>query len=238
MLIEIKFLVVHQYGWDFFEINAILGALISSIVFIYGFMLTGTIKEYRDSIDIPYQIRMYLDSMLRDGMLLKRTSPEFNLEKLKTIILAFTKRYIEEILSKKPQMDCLHHLYELDDLFVDMTKMGVPSGYIVAAKNKRFEVKRLVIKGFEIKKQPYMPLISNLQYIITGMLMIIIVFLKVGNHLEDAMISVAFMYMFVYLLHTLHIMDNPFSDENFDIKENMNNLVEFRNKISTAYEVK
>ena len=61
--------------------------------------------------------------------------------------------------------------------------------------------------------------------------MIVIVFLKITNPLEDAVVSISFMYMFVYLLFTLNVMDNPFSGENFDIKENMNNLISFNNKL-------
>lgn len=228
IFLVLKYLI-NKYELELVNMTPLLSSFIAWIVFIYWFMLSGTIKEYRDSMDIPYQVRMYLDSILRDWILLKKLHSNFNYDELRSIILSFVSLYNIEILSKDPKMDCLDYLYQLDDVFVDIRNLWLPWSYIMTIKSKKFEIKKLVIKWYEIKKQEYMPLITQLQYAITVILIFLMLFLEIENPFQDYIITGSFVFIFVYLIFTLEIMDNPFVPTNYDIYDNLDNLIAFEN---------
>jgi len=179
--------------------------------------------------EIPYQVRMFLDSMLRDGILLKQIHNNFDYIELKDIVLKFVTCYNSELLAEKPSMECLNYLYELDKVFINISKLNLPFYFITTIKSKKFEIKKLVIRWYEIKKQEYMPLLAQLQYALTTIIVFLLLFLKVDDVFQEYLIIWWFVFIFIFLILTLEIMDNPFTKNNYDIYENLANLESFEN---------
>lgn len=227
ILLSVKYFLISSNWLEFVSVNPFLTSFTAGIIFIYWFMLSGTIKEYRESLDIPYKVRMYLDSILRDGILLKKMYEKFDYEELRKIILDFVLSYNKEILLSEAKMDCLTYLYKLDSVFININKLWLPSNFITTMKSKKFEVKKLVIEWYEIKKQEYMPLLSQLQYTTTVILIFLMLFLQTDNIVQDYIVIGWFMFIFIFLIFTVEVMDNPLSRKNYDMLENMNNLLTF-----------
>ena len=49
-------LVMHQMGWEIISLNPLFNSIISANVFLLGFLLAGTLSDYKESERLPGEL--------------------------------------------------------------------------------------------------------------------------------------------------------------------------------------
>ncbi|MCX6747573.1 MAG: hypothetical protein NTW98_01320, partial [Candidatus Nomurabacteria bacterium] len=99
VLLTIGKYFIHESGLEFIVLNSLLGSVISSSIFITGFLLSGVFSDYKEVEKIPSEIRSSLESILGEGDALNRKDPSFDNNKIRVIIKNFVNEF-EEGLSE------------------------------------------------------------------------------------------------------------------------------------------
>ena len=84
---------LHLFGLEVFEPTSLHNSVISSVIFVIGFVLSATIADYKESERIPAEFAATIENMYEDARAIHKTYPNFDLaafrEDLIDILAAF-----------------------------------------------------------------------------------------------------------------------------------------------------
>ena len=69
IIIIVKF-VVHYYGKEFLSLNSLFTAIISANIFLIGFLISGTLVDYKESEKLPGDLAASLETMADEGLII------------------------------------------------------------------------------------------------------------------------------------------------------------------------
>ncbi|MDQ3076196.1 MAG: hypothetical protein M3Q34_03655 [bacterium] len=203
---------IHESGLEFIVLNSLVGSVISSSIFITGFLLSGVFSDYKEVEKIPSEIRSSLESILGEGDALNRKDPSFDNNKIRLIVKDFVKEF-EEGLSEVNDHSHLDHALEaikdLDLVFDDMESRGVPPNYMTRLKSEQSHLRKMLLRVYHIQKTNFVPSVSVL---VQSIVIIVIVLLAFVITEASAGITVfaVLSYLLIYTMQLIHVLEKPF----------------------------
>lgn len=203
---------IHTYGLEFITLNALVGSIISSSIFITGFLLSGVFSDYKEVEKIPAEIRSSLESILGEGNALKRKDSSFDNNKIKEIIKKFIYEF-EEGLSDANNHSHLDHaleaIEELNPVFDDMEARGVPPNYMTRIKSEQSHLRKMLLRVYHIQKTDFMPSVSVLVNSTVSLVIVALAFVE--TDIYTGMIAFGVLsYLLVYTMKLIHVLEKPF----------------------------
>jgi len=203
---------IHESGLEFIVLNSILGSVISSSIFITGFLLSGVFSDYKEADKIPSEIRSSLESILGEGDALKRKDPSFDNNKIRTIIKKFVQEF-EEGLSEVNNHSHLDHAMEaikdLDLVFDDMEARGVPPNYMTRIKSEQSHLRKMLLRVYHIQKTNFVPSVSVLVQSIVIVVIVLLAFV-VAEVSVGIILFAVLSYLLIYTMQLIHVLEKPF----------------------------
>lgn len=210
-LIIIKFFI-NRFGFEFIALNTLMGSVISSGVFITGFLLSGVFSDYKEVEKIPAELRSSLESILGEGNALNRKDPSFDNNKIKQIVQKFIVEF-EEGLSDVNNHSHMEHaleaINELDLVFDDMEARGVPPNYMTRIKSEQSLLRKTLLRVYHIQKTKFIPSVSVLVKFIVSSIILLLLFTTIERYtgiIQFGLLS----YLLIYIMRLIHILEKPF----------------------------
>lgn len=202
----------HTMGLEFITLNALISSVIASSTFITGFLLAGVFADYKEVEKIPSEIRSSLESILGEGDALKRKDAGFDSGKIKEIVKKFIQEFEEGLSDTKDHshMTCaLDAVNELDLVFDDMEKRGVPPNYMTRIKSEQSHLRKMLLRVYHIQKTNFIPSVSVLVQSIVLLVILVLVFADM--ELYTGMIVFALLsYLLLYTMRLIKVLEKPF----------------------------
>ncbi len=202
----------HKLGLEFIALNALISSVIASSTFITGFLLAGVFADYKEVEKIPSEIRSSLESILSEGDALKRKDSGFDNSKIKEIVKNFITEFEEGLSDTKnhSHMTCaLDAISELDVVFDDMEKRGVPPNYMTRIKSEQSHLRKMLLRVYHIQKTNFIPSVSVLVQSIVMLVILLLIFTDIDIYTGMIVFGIL-SYLLLYTMRLIEVLEKPF----------------------------
>jgi len=207
VLIGVKYLISRNH-LEIFVAGPLISPLISSDIFLLGFILAGILPDYKEAERLPADIITSITSINDEADIeFLRKNPKALQCKLELVALIklilqwFEKSaHTEAIFKKLTDLNYIFSYFEKD----------IASSVVSKIKNEKDNIRKCVLRIQEIRAVNF----SNLAYSIVEMLsfviIVVLLFLKGLEWYDGYLYLLVFSLLMVFLIDLVRSMDNPF----------------------------
>lgn len=199
---------LHLLGWELIEQTSLHNSVISSVVFVIGFVLSATIADYKESERIPADFASTVENMYEDAAEIKKSYPKINIEFFRQNLLDILGAFREGTRLKRH--GARREIDNLNITFGEMEKAGVPANFIVKLKQQQSQLLRSMYRVNYIQKIKFIPsaffLVRALVVLVVGLLLLTNIDPFYGGLLISGIIT----FIMTYMLLLIQVISVPF----------------------------
>ena len=209
---------------EFIEPTSIYTALLSSLIFIYWFMIAPAVSEYKESERIRVELKSVIQNILSDidyfSML--RTGLD------KQVFLRPFAKILENVFFHIADNKAIPPLYklilELNMYLFQSETSGIPANHIIKVRQEIGNFRRLVTRLIQIKENDSLPkVVHNLKNFITLFIITTLLFLNIWSsvtnnilfEVKEWIIIFLLSFIYLYLSSIITSLENPFDKRRF-----------------------
>lgn len=208
--VAIKY-VMHYMGWELIEQTSLHNSVISSVIFVIGFVLSATIADYKESERIPAEFASVVENMYEDAREIQKTYRKFDLEVFRKNLIDILGSFREG--TRINRTGARREIHDLNVTFSEMEVAGVPANFIVKLKQQQAQLLRSMYRVNYIQKIKFIPsaffLVRSIVVLVIGLLLLTNIDPFYGGLVIVGMIS----FVLTYMLILIQIISTPFHAE-------------------------
>ncbi len=236
ILIVIK-IILHTYKIEYVEMNSLFSTLIGGTMFLIGFILAGTMADYKESEKIPSEVTASLENIYQEGEYVKKIKPNFDIDAHNARIHKIITSFEKDLYNPENHKISIDAISELSESMIEMEKLAVPAGYISRIKTEQGNLNKNFLRAFQIKETSFIPGAYAIAEIITLFVITFMLLMKVDNLALSLTIFGVIIYLFIYMVLFIKDIDDPFEENGYaDI--DMFLLKNFKSKIEHVQRMK
>lgn len=208
--VVLKYLL-HSFNLEIFEQTSLHNSVISSIIFVIGFVLSATIADYKESERIPSEFASTIENMYEDARAIHHSYPNYDLgrfrENLMDILAAFRAG------TRVNRKGTRREIGELNDTFTDMETAGVPANFIVKLKQQQAVLLKLLFRVNYIQKIKFIPSAFILVRSLVAIVIIVLMLTNIDPFYGGLTLTGVLTFILVYMMILIQTVSVPFHDE-------------------------
>ncbi len=237
------FLIPDEF--EFIEPISIYTALLSSVIFIYGFMIAPAVGEYKESERLRVELKSTIENILLDIDHFVKLKPELDPSTFRNHIAGILTYLFHRVADNIGGKSVNELLKGTTDFLVEAEKNGITANHIIKVKQELATLRRTIGRLLQIKDTDSLPaVVHNLKNFITIFIITTLLFLNIGNTEVDTLFGeikegiVIFILSFVYTYLSLIItsLENPFDKRNFSGYIDLSYLKKYAEEITEGKE--
>lgn len=207
LIVSLKF-IFHQLNIEVIEQTSLHNSVISSVIFVIGFLLSATIADYKESEKIPAEFASTVENMYEDAESIHATYPKFDLD-------LFRKNLIDVLGSFRDgtrvnRGGARREINELNDTFTEMEKAGVPANFIVKLKQQQAQLLRSLFRVNYIQKIKFIPSAFILARSIVLLVIVILLLTNIDPFYGGLVLTGAISFIMLYMIILIQTISIPF----------------------------
>jgi hypothetical protein len=199
---------LHRFGLEPIEQTSMHNSVISSAIFVIGFLLSATIADYKESERIPAEFSSTIESIYEDAREIHRTYPKFDLEKLRVELVGILGLFRDGTREKR--RGTRREISELNEIFGQMEAAGVPPNYVVKLKQQQAQLLRNIYRVNYIQKIRFIPSAYILVWSISAMVTAVLLLTNVEPFFGSLILTGVVSFVLSYMVMLIHVVGFPF----------------------------
>ncbi len=202
-------LAVDQLGWDRVELNTLHSGLLAANVFLIGFLLAGTLSDYKESERLPAELAGRAETIADECQILYRdTAAPAALDGLRQVKLFVVA--VDDWLHGRATVDApLECIEELNWSFLAFQPLTQPN-FIVRLKQEQSALRLLVFRINTIKETSFVGAGYVIAAVSSVLLVIALVFAQIAQLGAELFLLGSIAYLFSYMILLIKDLDDPF----------------------------
>lgn len=200
--------LLHAIGWEVIEQTSLHNSVISSVIFVIGFVLSATIADYKESEKIPALFASTIENMYEDAREIHKTYPKFDLTRFRVELIDILDRFREG--TRTVRKGSRQEITDLDDSFTEMEAAGVPANYIVKLKQQQALLLNNMYRVNYIQRIKFIPsafvLVRSIVVLVVGLMVLTNIDPFYGGLALTGMLS----FILTYVLVLIQVISVPF----------------------------
>ena len=202
-------LLIHEAGWEVFEVNPLLAGAVAAEVFIVGFLLAGTAGDFKEAERLPGEVASSLETIADECLI---TYEELRLPEAKTGLAQLIE------ISKSIRMWLLQNR-GFDDVMSDIRALNGPfrvfapaiqAGFTTRLKTEQAAIRKIVIRMDTMRRTSYVSAGYLIAEVTATALMIVLIITDLGKPGPSLFLVGLLGYLLFYLVGLIRDLDNPF----------------------------
>lgn len=238
LIVLLKFYIPEQY--QFIEPVSIYWTILSSVIFIYWFILSPSIAEYKESEKLLIEIKWTLWNIKDDAKYLKWLKNEYDLDLFNKEYSYMLNNFFNYIADDE-KSDFLNSFEKLNDINLAWEKAWITANHIIRMKQELSILKKSFIRISQIKEKDALPvIIHKLKNFITAIVIMILLLLNISSgemdlvwKIQEGIMLFLFSFLYIYLSFIINSFDNPFDKRKFSWYLDLSFIRDFANDLST-----
>lgn len=219
LIVLIKF-VVHYYGFEFLTLNSLFTAIISANIFLIGFLISGTLVDYKESEKLPGDLSASLETMADEGLILLKSKKSQEAKNFLRKLSQFNTSLMDWFFKKEKTGVLMEKLVSFNDDFLAF-ETQTQANFIVRLKQEQNAIRKMIKRIHTIRETSFLGTGYAIVEIITSILVFGLIFIKMDPFYES-MFFVSFVsFILIYMIYFIKDLDNPFgySEEDSLVEE-------------------
>lgn len=209
-LVGLKYLL-HRFGWEPIPQSSLHNSVVSSVIFVLGFLLSATIADYKESERIPSDFTANIVDMYDDAAAIHEAYPVFDLgayrKQLRKIAISFSNDVREH------SHDSRQDIRDLTQYFAKMEAGKVPPNFVVKLKQQQTILLRHRQRVNYIQRIRFIPSATILARSIVAMVLVMLLLTNIDPFYSGLVISGAISFTLAYILVLINVISTPFHAE-------------------------
>jgi len=200
--------LVHLFGLEVIEQSSLHNSLVSSAIFVIGFVMSATIADYKESERIPADFASAIENMYEDAREIHKTYPGFDIDIFRKELLDILAIFREGTRAKRK--GTRREIRELNTTFGQMEKAGVPANYVVKLKQQQAVLLRHVYRVNYIQRIKFIPSSTVLVRSITLLVLLVLLLTNVDPYYSGLIITGLISFVLLYMVILIQNINTPF----------------------------
>lgn len=208
LVIVVAKYTLHYYNLEIIEQTSLHNSVISSVIFVIGFLLSATIADYKESERIPAEYASVVENMYEDAKAIHRTYPDFDLDRFRLSLLDILTAFREG--TRKNRHGARQEINELNDTFIEMETAGVPANFIVKFKQQQAQLLRSLFRINYIQKIKFIPSAFILVRSIVAIIIVVLLFTNIDPFYGGLALTGTIVFIMIYMNILIQTVSVPF----------------------------
>lgn len=200
--------ILHEIGFEPIAQSSLLNSVISSVIFVIGFLLSATIADYKESEKIPSEFAAAIEDMYEDARAIHGSYPKFDLDSFKANLIDILDSFRDGTRVKRHNARL--EIVDLHETFIAMEKAGVPANFIVKLKQQQGQLLRSLYRVNYIQKIKFIPSAFILARSIVALVIAMLLLTKVEPFYGSLVIGSMISFILIYMTLLIQVISVPF----------------------------
>lgn len=207
LIVVLKFLF-HHFNIEIIEQTSLHNSVISSVIFVIGFLLSATIADYKESEKIPAEFASTVENMYEDARSIHTMYSKFDLELFRKNLIDILGSFRDG--TRVNRSGARREINELNDTFIEMERAGVPANFIVKLKQQQSQLLRSLFRVNYIQKIKFIPSAFILARSIVVLIIAVLLLTNIDPFYGGLVLTGAISFILVYMIVLIHTISIPF----------------------------
>jgi branched-subunit amino acid transport protein AzlD len=202
-------LLFTELGWESVSLNPLYTGLVAGNVFLLGFLLAGTLADYKESEKLPGELAASVETIADECSILYRDKQAQTardcLEHLRLIVYSLRSW----LRNRERKTAVLDRIGELNGFFLVFESLTQPN-FIVRLKQEQSALRRMVIRINTIRETSFVGAGYAIAELTTFLLVAGLLFVEFGSRGAEVFLICTIAFLLVYMLALIRDLDNPF----------------------------
>ena len=203
-----KFLV-HFLGWEIISINPLFSGIVAANVFLMGFLLSGTLSDFKESERLPGELSACLENLAQEVSGIRMAKPEARVDSCLIHLSELSQDILSWFYKKHPTAELLEHVNELTPQFA-LIEQWTQATLVARLKQEQSNLRRTLIRIHTIRETSFVSSGYLLADLVTILLCAGLILAKIEPFYESLFFVIVISYLMIYLLMLIRDLDNPF----------------------------
>jgi hypothetical protein len=200
---------LHALNLEFIQIDSLISALISGVIFTMAILLTGVMADFKESEKIPGELAASIKALHKDFELLEFTAKKetdralMHLNSLISVI-------INQFESNKWKQSESFEIIEKIDNEMEMAAKNMAPAYVIKMRNELNNIEKISNRIDTIEETDFLPSAYALSQTAVLLVLLILLFAIVDPYLIGMFIIFTVTFLIIGILTLIKDMDNPF----------------------------
>jgi branched-subunit amino acid transport protein AzlD len=181
-IVLVKF-VVHYSAFEFLTLNSLFTAIISANIFLIGFLISGTLVDYKESEKLPGDLAASLETMADEGSIIFAGKKNEEAKNYLRKLALFNETLIKWFYKKERTDNVMKLLSSFNDNFLVFEGL-TQANFIVRLKQEQNMLRKMIIRIHTIRETSFLGTGYAIAEIITAVLVIGLIFIKIRGILS------------------------------------------------------
>jgi hypothetical protein len=201
---------LHALNLEFIQIDSLISALISGVIFTMAILLTGVMADFKESEKIPGELAASIKALHKDFELL-----EFTAKKETDSALTHLKNLIGVIINqfesnKWKQSEIGEIIDKIDKEIREMAANNMAPAYVIKMRNELTNIEKISNRIDTIEETNFLPSAYALSQTAVLLVILVLLFAIVDPYLIGMFIIFTVTFLIIGILTLIKDMDNPF----------------------------
>jgi predicted membrane chloride channel (bestrophin family) len=208
VIILIKF-AAHYFGYEFLNLNALFTAIISANIFLIGFLISGTLVDYKESERLPGDLAASIETMADEGLIIYKNNKSQEAKNFLQKLSLFNKFLIDWFYRKERTENIMKKLLSFNDDFLAFESQ-TQANFIVRLKQEQNTIRKMLNRIHTIRETSFLGSGYAIAEIITFTLIMGLIFIKMNPFYESVFFVSFVSFILIYMIYFIKDLDNPF----------------------------
>lgn len=211
IIVSLK-LVFDYYNLGFLTVNPLLTAIISGNIFILGFLLNATLRDYKEAEKYPGDISSTIETMYDECEILYSQQPEPIVAECMDHLLKINQMVKDWFYKKAYTQDVLFEISQLNKYWGAFEPL-TQANFIVRLKNEQNNLRKMMIRINILRDTPFYETSYKIARLSVIFLLIMLTFLAADPFYEYVFFVFIIAFINVFLVNLIRDLDDPFEYE-------------------------
>lgn len=208
VIILIKF-VAHYFGYEILTLNSLFTAIISANIFLIGFLISGTLVDYKESEKLPGDLAASMETMADEGLIIYKNKKSQEAKNFLQKIAQFNKSLIDWFYKKERTENIMKQLSSFNEDFLAFESQ-TQANFIVRLKQEQNLIRKMINRIHTIRETSFLGTGYAVVEIITFILVVGLILIKIDPFYESIFFISFVSFILIYMIYFIKDLDNPF----------------------------
>ena len=209
IVVALKY-ILHDLNFEPVEQTSLHNAMISSVIFVIGFILSATISDYKESERIPAEFASTVENMYEDAKEFHKAYPAFDLELFRANLIDVLSAFRNG--TRVNRKGARREISELNVSFGQMEQAGVPANFVVKLKQQQAILLKSMYRVNYIQKIRFIPSAFLLVRLIVLMVIGTLLLTNIDPFYGGLILTGTISFIMMYMLLLIQVISVPFHD--------------------------
>lgn len=202
-------LAVDGVGWDRVELNTLHSGLLAANVFLIGFLLAGTLSDYKESERLPAELAARAETIADECQILYRDQKADVAHRCLKHMGLLASALESWLRGQQPVDEPLERIEELNYYFLAFQPLTQPN-FIVRLKQEQSALRLLVFRINTIKETSFVGAGYVIAIVASVLLVIALVFADIAQLGAELFLLGSIALLLGYMILLIKDLDDPF----------------------------